>query len=117
MYTVPGYAESPVSWYLPICSERDTESNVSVYLGRQKWGGVPDQKNKLESFSCSSCPKCYGSNVKKNVLLLVQMKNMCTKYALSTGTSPPPLSTLGKYNVIYVIKWTRPFPSVLAYCQ
>ena len=45
------------------------------------------------------------------------MKNMCTKYALSTGTSPPPLSTLGKYNVIYVIKWTRPFPSVLAYCQ
>ena len=48
MYTVSGYAKSLASWYLLFCSEGDTENDV-----RQKWGGVPDQKNKLESFSCS----------------------------------------------------------------
>ena len=31
--------------------------DVSVYLGRQRGGGVSDQKNKLEAFSCGFCPK------------------------------------------------------------
>ena len=30
MYTVSGYAKSPVSWYLPFCSEEDTVNDVSV---------------------------------------------------------------------------------------
>ena len=32
-------------------------NEVSVYLGRQRRGGVPDQKNDLEVLSCSFYPK------------------------------------------------------------
>ena len=35
----------------------------------------------------------------------------------STGDPSPPLSTLVDTDIIHVIKWTTPSPSVLAYCK
>ena len=34
--------------------------DVSVYLGRQRGGGVSDWRNKLEAFSCGFCPKRWS---------------------------------------------------------
>ena len=30
---------------------------------------------------------------------------------------PSPSAYLGRHNITHVIKWTRPFPSVFAYCN
>ena len=44
-------------------------------------------------------------------------KNVCTKCILSIEDPYPPLSTKVDTDVIHMIKWTRPFPSVFAYCK
>ena len=50
----------------------------------------------------------------KNVLFRFKMKNLCAKCVL--WMSSPPIY-LGRQNVIHVMKWTRPSPSVSAYCK
>ena len=51
-------------WLLAVCKTGGGRPDpfyhlnlVSVYLGRQRGGGVPHQRNKLEVLSCSFCPK------------------------------------------------------------
>ena len=89
-------------------------NDVTVYLGRQRWGGVPDQKNELEALSCSFCSIRFVSNVceAKHVTPWFKTRNMCVKCVLSIRGPFPPVY-LGDTDVVYVIKWTRPSPSIL----
>ena len=48
-------------------------NDVSVYLGRQRWGGVPGRKSKLEVFLVVSVPSAIVSNIYvKNAPFLIQ---------------------------------------------
>ena len=38
-------------------------------------------------------------------------------HSFDWGPLPPPSVYLGRQNVVHVIKWTRPPPSVFAYCR
>ena len=89
-------------------------NDVTVYLGRQREGGVPDQKNELEALSCSFCSTRFVSNIceAKHVTLLVQNEEWCVKCVLSIRGPIPPVY-LGDTDVVYMIKWTRPSPSIL----
>ena len=81
-------------------------------------GGSPIE---LEAFPCSVFPSAGVTNVceAENLPLIVWdkecMQEMCS---LVWGLSSPPshLSTID-IDVIQVIKWTRPFHSVSAYCK
>ena len=54
-------------WSLAVCKNGGGRpgpfyhvDDVSVYLGRQRGGGVPHRKNELEALSCSFCPKRWS---------------------------------------------------------
>ena len=53
--------------------------DISVYLGRQRGGGVPDRKNELEAFSCSFCPKCWSFECSLSKKLTAPSWRECTK--------------------------------------
>ena len=78
---------------------------------------VPHLKSKL----VVSAPSAGVSNIreaKKNIPLLVQNEERVCKKLHSFNQGPTPLSVyLGRQNVIHMIKWTRPSPSVSAYCK
>ena len=78
-------------------------NHVSVYLGRQREVGVPDQKNTLHTHILHFCfvniwnSSAWGRNYKQGPL-------HHSVYLVDTDIS-------------YIIKWTRPAPSVFAYCK
>ena len=88
-----------------------------VYTSRQWWGGVPNWKNGLEAFSCDFCSRCWSFWIFAKWKMhwsWFKTMNACAKYILSIGDpSPLQLSTLVDTDVIHVIKWIRPSPSVL----
>ena len=53
--------------------------DISVYLGRQRGGGVPDRKNELKTFSCSFCPKCWSFKCSLSKKLTAPSSRECTK--------------------------------------
>ena len=90
---------------------------VSVVKRGGGGGGGPIEKMSLRPYLVVSAPSTGVSNVCEaiNVLLLVQNEeSMHKKCVLLIGDPSPPL---GRHNVIHVIKWTRPSPSIFAYCK
>ena len=85
-------------------------NNVSIYLGRQRGGRDPHQKNELEALSCRSCPKHWNfeRSQSENVVLLFRNKEGMHEIHCFDRGSPlsPTLSTKVDIAVIHVIKWT-----------
>ena len=67
-------------------------NDISVYLGRQRGGGVPGRRTSFGAFS--------------------KRKTREQNAYFRPGT-PPPSVYLGRHQLIHMIKWTRPSPSVL----
>ena len=67
-------------------------NDISVYLGRQRGGGVPGRRTSFGAFS--------------------KRKTLEQNAYFRPGT-PPPSVYLGRHQLIHMIKWTRPSPSVL----
>ena len=103
-----------------------TEGEGLVHLGdvlstqgRQKRGGVPNGKNKLQALSCSFCSKRWNhssSNVceVENIPLLFQNEEcMCEMCSFNRGGPLPSSVYLGRHNVIHLKKSPRPSPPFL----
>ena len=74
-------------------------NDISVYLGRQRGGGVPGQRTSFGAF--------------------LKRRTREQNAHFQRGT-PPPSVYLGRHwliHMIHMIKWTRPSPSVFAYCK
>ena len=83
---------------------------------RSLWKSSRPMYIRIEALSCSICPIRWSFNVRKvkNVALLVQDKEHVHKMcSFNQGSLPLSVYT----GVIHVIKWTRPSPSVFAYCK
>ena len=82
---------------------------------RQRRGAVPDCKNELEAFPSSVCPSTGVPDVCEagNFSLIVQIKERMPE--MWSVTPSPPLSTY--IDIVCIIKWTRPSPTVFAYCN
>ena len=74
-------------------------NDISIYLGRQRRGGVPDQKNELEALSCSFCPSAGVLHVckMKKIALMVQSKERMCEMQLRT---PPHSVYLGRQTLM-----------------
>ena len=70
----------------------------------------------LSSFSTRS-GTLYASRMFETPVLGTETTRKGLKLFLSIGESLPPLSTYVDTDIINVIKWTRPSPSVFAYCK
>ena len=62
--------------------------DISVYLGRQRGGGVPDRKNELKAFSCSFCPKCWSFECSLSKKLTAPSSRECTILPALRFSSP-----------------------------
>ena len=81
---------------------------------------VSQQRTSLRPYLVVSATSAGVSNIHdaKNVPLLVQNEERVHEmHSFDGGSPPPPLSTQADTDIIHVIKWTRPLPSVFAYCQ
>ena len=88
-----------------------------VYVGRQREGeGSPIEKTSLMPYVVVSAPSAGVLSIReaKNVPLLFQSKERVHKMHSFNRGSLPPSVYLGRQNVI---KWTRPSPSIFAYCK
>ena len=63
-------------------------NDISIYLARQRGGGVPNRKNKLEALSCSFCPHLLEF---QNVCEVKRSECMCVQN--DWRHLPSPLST------------------------
>ena len=74
-------------------------NDVSVYLGRQRGGGVPRRKNELEAWSCSFCPYARVSNIcqVKSVPILVKNKQRVHEMRPFDQWPLPPSVYLGRH--------------------
>ena len=92
-------------------------NDVSVYLGRQKGGRVPHQKNKLEDLSCSFYPKCLNICEAKNVPLQVWNEERMRRMRSFSRGSLPPSVYLGRHRCHSRDKIYQAFPLCFAYCK
>ena len=77
------------------------------------------EKTSFRPYLVVSAPSTGASNVleAKNIPLLFQNEeHMCEVRSFDQGPLPPSVY-LGRQNIIHVIKWTKPSPSVFAYCK
>ena len=77
-------------------------NDISVYLGRQRGGGVPDQKNKLGAFVVS-VPIAVVLDVckVKNVLLLIQNEECVHEmHSFNRGPLYPLLEILAIFDYV-----------------
>jgi len=97
---VPRPSHVPSSfWSLAVCKNGGGRpgtiyhvNDVSVYLGRQRGGGVPRRKNKLEAWSCSFCPKRWSfdrSRSERRAALGSKQRTRAQNASFRTVTPPP----------------------------
>ena len=75
-------------------------NNVSVYLGRQRGGGVPRRNNELDALSCSFCPKHWSFEC------LQSGKHTALGSKRRTRTENVPFWSGTPLSVYCTLKWT-----------
>ena len=89
-------------------------NDVSVYLGRQRGGGIPDRKGIFRTHVLRFEPRAVRFLHKRSKL---QRKIRHLARSSTGDPSPPLLSTEVDTDVIHMINDTRPSPSVFACCK
>ena len=73
-------------------------TDISVYLGRYKGGGVPHRRTRLRSFLVVSVPSTGHSNIRKAKNIPLQIPNNThTKCVLSIGDPSPLFTKVGRH--------------------
>ena len=90
-------------------------NDVSVYLGRQRGGGVPRRKNELEAWSCSFCPKrwSFEHSWSERRTALGSKQKTHARNASFRSVTPPPVC-LHRHWHHSCDKWYQAFP--LRFC-
>ena len=94
-------------------------NDVSVYLGRQRGGGVPDRKDAFCACVLHFEPRAVRFSLRERFKLQhLGQKLQDQASSLFFRRGPLPSSVyLGDTDVIHVINDTRPSPSVFTYCK
>ena len=79
---------------------------------RQRGREVSNWKNALRASILRFEPALEGQTTRYSLTLVCLF--FCFFFGLGT---PPPLCYLSRQNIIQVIKWTRPSPSIFAHCK